>query len=97
MQRLERWYPNTIQVHIPVRASWLKQIEIYFSVVRRKVLSPNDFHDLYAVEAASSNFSRRTSSMPNPFNGNSHAKISNAFCPNFQSTATAHNSNELLP
>jgi len=27
-------------------ASWLNQIEIYFSIVQRKVLTPNDFTDL---------------------------------------------------
>ena len=51
VQRLQRWYPNAIQVHTPVHASWLNQIEIYFSVVQRKVLTPNDFYDLDAVEA----------------------------------------------
>ncbi len=41
--RLKSWYPNAIQVHTPVHASWLNQIEIYFSVLQRKVLCPNDF------------------------------------------------------
>jgi hypothetical protein len=49
--RLQDWYPNAIQVHTPVHASWLNQIEIYFSIVQRKVLTPNDFYDLDAVEA----------------------------------------------
>ncbi|MGA8922050.1 MAG: IS630 family transposase, partial [Candidatus Dormiibacterota bacterium] len=30
-------------VHGPVHASWLNQVEIYFSIVQRKVLTPNDF------------------------------------------------------
>jgi hypothetical protein len=29
-----------------VHASWLNQIEIYFSIVQRKVLMPNDLSDL---------------------------------------------------
>jgi len=49
-KRLAKWYPNAIQVHTPIHASWLNQIEIYFSVVQRKVLTPNDFLDLYEVE-----------------------------------------------
>jgi hypothetical protein len=49
-QRLSGWYPNTIAVPLPVHASWLNQIEIYFSIVQRKVLTPNDFTDLLAVE-----------------------------------------------
>jgi hypothetical protein len=43
-------YPNLILVHLPTHASWLNQIELYFSIVQRKVLTPNDFPDLAAVE-----------------------------------------------
>jgi hypothetical protein len=35
-------YPNAHMVHLPVHASWLNQVEIYFSVVQRKALSPDD-------------------------------------------------------
>ena len=34
-----------------MHASWLNQVEIYFSVVQRKVVSPNDFHTLDEVDA----------------------------------------------
>jgi DDE superfamily endonuclease len=44
-------YPNLIVVHLPLHASWLNQIEMYFSIIQRKVLTPNDFADLAAVEA----------------------------------------------
>jgi hypothetical protein len=44
-------YPNLIVVHLPTHASWLNQIEIYFSIIQRKVLTPNAFADLAAVEA----------------------------------------------
>jgi transposase len=43
-------YPTLIPVHLPTHASWLNQIEIHFSIIPRKVLSPNDFADLAAVE-----------------------------------------------
>ena len=33
-------------IHLPVHASWLNQVEIYFSVVQRKLLTPDDFADL---------------------------------------------------
>lgn len=46
IQRLEGQWRNLRLVHLPVHASWLNQIEIYFSVVQRKVLTPNDFTDL---------------------------------------------------
>ena len=48
IDRLTEHYPNVIMVHTPVHASWLNQIEIYFSIVQRKVLSPNDFTDIDA-------------------------------------------------
>ena len=48
-QRLQKKYTNLVLVHLPVHASWLNQVEIYFSVVQRKVLTPNDFPSLDAV------------------------------------------------
>jgi hypothetical protein len=47
---LQARYPNLILVHLPTHASWLNQIELYFSIIQRKVLTPNDFADLAAVE-----------------------------------------------
>jgi len=44
--RLRSWYPNAILVHTPIHASWLNQIEIYFSILQRKLLTPNDFTNL---------------------------------------------------
>ena len=44
-------------VHTPVHASWLNQVEIYFSVVQRKLLTPTtsptrlDHRQLTAFEA----------------------------------------------
>ena len=43
-------WPNAILVHTPVHASWLNQIEIYFLIVQRKVLTPNDFSSLAELE-----------------------------------------------
>jgi len=47
---LQARYPNLILIHLPTPASWLNQIEISFSILQRKVLTPNDFADLAAVE-----------------------------------------------
>lgn len=60
-------YPNIILVHTPVHASWLNQIEIYFSVVHRKVLTPNEFTDLVAAEAALLEFQPYYESTAHPF------------------------------
>ena len=48
--RLQQRHPTLILVHLPIHASWLNQIEIFFSIVQRKALTPNDFADLAAVE-----------------------------------------------
>jgi transposase len=48
--RLTEAWPTATIVHTPVHASWLNQVEIYFSVVQRKVVTPNDFYDLADVE-----------------------------------------------
>ena len=45
----DRW-KNLVVVHLPVHASWLNQIEVYFSIVQRKVLTPNDFDSLIEME-----------------------------------------------
>jgi len=49
-ERLRAKYSNLVVVNGPVHASWLNQIEIYFSIVQRKALTPNDFSSLEAVE-----------------------------------------------
>jgi len=49
VQRLQTRYPRLVLVHAPVHASWLNQVEIYFSIVQRKVLTPNDFPDLNSL------------------------------------------------
>src|SRR5438105_13364427 len=38
--RLQEKFPRLVAVHGSVHASWLNQIEIYFSIVQRKVLTP---------------------------------------------------------
>jgi DDE superfamily endonuclease len=49
IHRLQEAHPRLVPVHGPVHASWLNQVEIYFSIVQRKVLTPNDFPSLAAV------------------------------------------------
>ncbi len=43
VERLTQKWRNIVPVHLPVHASWLNQVEIYFSIVHRKVLTPNNF------------------------------------------------------
>ncbi len=65
--RLTAAFPNAIMVHTPVHASWLNQVEIYFSVVQRKVVSPNDFTDLGEVRNRLRAFEDRYNATAQPF------------------------------
>ena len=65
--RLQAAWPTLVLVHTPVHASWLNQIEIYFSIVQRKVLTPNDFTGLPAVAARLLAFQERFEARATPF------------------------------
>jgi hypothetical protein len=67
VRRLQGDYPNLILVHLPLHASWLNQAEIYFSVVQRKVLSPNGFSDLTQVAGRLLAFQPFYEQMAKPF------------------------------
>jgi hypothetical protein len=67
VDRLQGAWPNLIVVHTPVHASWLNQAEIYFSVAQRKVLQPNDFVDLDALEQRLLAFGRHYEQIATPF------------------------------
>ena len=68
--RLQSRYPGLVLVQGPLHASWLNQIEIYFSIVQRKVLTPNDFSDLGAVAERLLEFQRYYESIAKPFEWN---------------------------
>jgi hypothetical protein len=67
IQRLQNRYPNLTVVHGPVHASWLNQIEIYFSILQQKVLTPNDFPSLAAVADRLAQFERHYETIAQPF------------------------------
>jgi transposase len=67
IDRLTDRFPNAIMVHTPVHASWLNQVEIFFSIVQRKALSPNDFEDLDAVSGRLADFAERYNQTATPF------------------------------
>ena len=69
-ERLERRWPNLRLVHLPLHASWLNQIEIYFSIVKRKLLQPNDFARLADVARTLNAFERHWTEIAEPFEWN---------------------------
>ncbi|MCP4343994.1 MAG: IS630 family transposase [Desulfobacterales bacterium] len=54
-------------VHTPVHASWLNQVEIYFSIIQRKVLTPNDFDSLDTVQERLALYEKLSNRTPKPF------------------------------
>ena len=66
-KRLNDAYPNATMIHLPVHASWLNQIEIYFSVVQRKLLTPDDVDDLATLAERIQAFEQRYNDAATPF------------------------------
>jgi DDE superfamily endonuclease len=67
IQRMTSTWPNAHLIHLPAHASWLDQAEIYFSVVQRKVVSPNDFTDLDQIRDRLAAFEIRYNAIARPF------------------------------
>ena len=66
-ERLSRAYANATLVHTPVHASWLNQDEIYFSLLQRKVLTPNDSVNLQDLELRIKLYEELTNRQAQPF------------------------------
>lgn len=64
--RCHEW-PLTFKVYwLPVNASWLDQIELWFSVLQRKVLTPNHFHGTQELANAMMEFIKSENLSPKP-------------------------------
>jgi len=66
-ERLVKKWKTIIPVHTPVHASWLNQVEIYFSILQRKVLTPGDFSSLAELEARIIKFQDYYETVAKPF------------------------------
>ena len=64
-RRLRAAWPNAIMIHTPVHASWLNQV--FFSIVQRKVVSPNDFASTAQLSATLLAFTGRYNQTARPF------------------------------
>ena len=67
IKRLQSRWNNLVLVHTPVHASWLNQVEIYYSVLQRKVLTPNDFASTDELEDRILRFQRHYEQVARPF------------------------------
>jgi hypothetical protein len=67
VRRLEGEWSTLRLIHLPVHASWLDQCEIYFSIVQRKVVNPNDFFDSQQITQRLAGFEDRYNRLAQPF------------------------------
>jgi hypothetical protein len=67
IERLEGRWRNLILVHLPVHASWLNQVEIYHSIIQRKLLDPNDFDSTAELARALNAFEHHYNQIAEPF------------------------------
>jgi transposase len=65
--RMNQAWPNATMVHLPVHASWLNQVEIYFSILQRKALTPTNFTDLDDLAARILAFQNHYNANAEPF------------------------------
>ena len=67
IQRMTTAWPTAHLIHLPVHASWLNQVEIYFSILQRKAISPDDFTDLDHLATRIRAFQTRYNHTATPF------------------------------
>jgi hypothetical protein len=67
VRRMSRAHRNAILVHLPVHASWLNQVEVYFALLQKKVLTPNDSTDLPELGLRIQLYEELTNKQPRPF------------------------------
>jgi len=67
VDRLEGEFHNLTLVHLPKHASWINQIEIYFSILQRKALTPADFSSHDEVAARVIGFQQHYQQIARPF------------------------------
>jgi len=90
--RLQQRYNNLVVVHGPVHASWLNQIEIYFSIVQRKLLTPNDFQSREQLEQRILAFQCHYEQIAKPFQWKFTRRDLNHLIKRITTTVTASNS-----
>ncbi len=67
IERMQTAWPTATLVHLPIHASWLNQVEIYFSILQRKAINPNDFTDLDQLSERILSFQDRYNTTATPF------------------------------
>jgi len=93
IDRLQSHWPTLRLIHLPKHASWLNQVEIYISVIQRKVLAPNDFHNLDQLQTRLLEFQDYYQQIATPFEW----KFTTADLQDLLDRITAHENTHLTP
>jgi len=64
---LKKHYDNVAVLHLPTRASWLNQIELYFSIVTPKALTGSSFESVAELMDQLTGFEALWNRVPEPF------------------------------
>lgn len=67
IQRMKSRDARIQLLHTPIHASWINQVEIYFSILQRKVLTPGDFADLDELRVRLELYAELSNQHPKPF------------------------------
>lgn len=67
VEGMQQAWPTATLVHLPVHASWLNQVEIYFSILQRKAIATGDFTDLDDLAGRILAFQQRYNATATPF------------------------------
>jgi hypothetical protein len=67
IQRTQETWQNARLIHLPIHASWLNRIELYFSIVQRKALTLHDFDSLDALTERRLSFGEHYRHIARPF------------------------------
>ena len=90
IERMQTAWPTATLVHLPVHASWLNQVEIYFSILQRKAINPNDFADLDQLSERIIGFQDRYNTTATPFDWTYSRDDLNAFLQRLDLHDTPH-------
>lgn len=93
IDRMTQAWPTATLVHLPVHASWLNQIEIYFSILQRKAIATGDFTDLDHLTERILAFQDRYNATATPFDW----KYTRADLNKYLTRLRRHDANALTP
>ena len=79
IDRMKATWPTAELVHLPIHASWLNQVEIYFSILQRKAIKPGNFRDLEHLAERVLGFQDRYNQTASPFDWTYTREDLNAF------------------